>query len=442
MERERVLILGAAGRDFHDFNVSFRDDPRYEVVGFTAAQIPYIACRTYPGELGGRLYPGGLPIWPEEALERVIKDRMVDRCILAYSDLSHLEVMSLASRVLAAGADFGLMGRSTMLESSRPSIAVCAVRTGAGKSQVARYAAEQLRSLGQRTVVVRHPMPYGNLIEEAVQRFSSYEDLAKAATIEEREEYEAHIKKGTVVYAGVDYRAVLRQAEGEADVLIWDGGNNDLPFLRPDLWITVADALRPGHELAYHPGEANFRSADVIVINKANAASDEAVGIIRANAERVNPRASVIVTASKLTVEDPGAIRGRRVLVIEDGPTITHGGMPHGAGFAAAKLCGAAELVDPRPFVSGSLRDVFARYGHIGRVLPAVGYSPEQVRELEDAVNRADCESVIIATPVDLRRLIRMMKPSTAVFYELADMGEPLLRDRIAEFASGIAMRR
>ncbi|MDD4161429.1 MAG: cyclic 2,3-diphosphoglycerate synthase [Methanothrix sp.] len=438
--RERILILGAAGRDFHDFNIFFRDKPQYEVIGFTAAQIPNIALRLYPGKLCGKLYPDGLPIWPQEALEELIKDHCVDRCILAYSDLSHQNVMELASRVLAIGADFSFLGGwHTMLRSRKPVIAVCAVRTGAGKSQAVRYIVDKLRSAGQKAVVVRHPMPYGDLAKEAVQRFSSLQDLDQAElTIEEREEHEAHVRRRTVVYAGVDYEAILRLAESEADVIVWDGGNNDTPFFSPDLWIVVADALRPGHEISYHPGETNFRAADIILINKANSAQEEAVRSIVANAALLNPKASVVVAGSEVIAENPEAIRSKRVLVIEDGPTITHGGMAWGAGMVAAEKYGASEIVDPRLFAVGSIKDVFSSYRHIGKVLPAMGYYPEQVRELEETINNADCDSVVIGTPVDLRRLMKIDKPSTAVFYELVDMYRPFLQDEIFRFISGL----
>lgn len=435
MKRVRILILGAAGRDFHDFNVLFRYNPAFEVVGFTAAQIPRIACRNYPPVLSGELYPEGIPIWPEAELENLITDRLVDRCLLAYSDLSHQSVMDLASRVLAAGADFELAGMRTMLESKRPVIAVCAVRTGAGKSQVTRYIVQALRSAGLKAAVLRHPMPYGNLAEEAVQRFASSSDLDRESlTIEEREEYEAHIKKGTVVYAGVDYEAILRLAEREADVIVWDGGNNDLPFIRPDLWITVADALRPGHETTYYPGSVNFRSAQIIVINKANSAPAEAVASIQASAALLNPGARVIKAASRVVAEDPELIRGKRVLVIEDGPTLTHGGMPFGAGRVAAEIYEASGVVDPRPNARGSIREAFETYSHIGNVLPALGYYPEQIRELEQSVNAADADAVVVATPIDLRRIIRINKPATLVTYELEDMERPRLQDEIMDF--------
>jgi len=440
VKREKILILGAAGRDFHNFNVFFRSRPQFEVVGFTAAQIPQIAWRIYPPELCGNLYPAGLPIWPEDDLEDIIVNYRVDRCILSYSDLHHQDVMDLAERVLAIGADFGFLGGwNTMLKSKKKVIAVCAVRTGAGKSQVVRYIADVIHRAGLRAVVVRHPMPYGNLVDEAVQRFSSRADLDGAnLTIEEREEYERHISKGTVVYAGVDYQAILNRAEEEADMIVWDGGNNDTPFFKPDLWITVADALRPGHEILYYPGETNFRAADLIVINKANSAAEEDIISIEANAARLNPKASVVVAGSAVRAEDPEIIRQKRVLVIEDGPTITHGEMAYGAGEVAARMHGASEIIDPRPYAVGSLKELFSRFRHIGRVLPAMGYYPEQIRELEETINRADCDSVVIASPIDLRRLIKIDKPSTYVLYDLVDMERPLLREKIEEFISGM----
>ncbi len=440
IKRERILILGAAGRDFHNFNVFFRSRPQFEVVGFTAAQIPQIAWRVYPPQLCGSLYPAGLPIWPEEDLEDIIAKYWVDRCILSYSDLHHQAVMDLAERVLAVGADFGFLGGwHTMLKSKKKVIAVCAVRTGAGKSQVVRYIAEVIRKAGLKAVVVRHPMPYGNLVDEAVQRFSSRADLDEAnLTIEEREEYERHISKGTVVYAGVDYQAILDRAEEEADVIVWDGGNNDTPFFKPDLWITVADALRPGHEMLYYPGETNFRAADLIVINKANSAAEEDIISIEANAARLNPKASVVVAGSEVRAEDPEIIRNKRVLVIEDGPTITHGEMAYGAGEVAARMNEASEIIDPRPYAVGSLKELFSKFRHIGRVLPAMGYYPEQIKELEETINRADCDSVVIASPIDLRRLININKPSTYVLYDLVDMARPFLREKIEEFISSM----
>jgi len=439
-KRERILIIGAAGRDFHNFNVFFKSRSEFEVVGFTAAQIPQIAWRIYPPELCGRLYPDGLPIWPEETLEDIIAKYRVDRCILSYSDLSHQAVMDLAGRVLAIGADFGFLGGwHTMLKSKKKVIAVCAVRTGAGKSQVVRYIADVIQRAGLKFVVVRHPMPYGNLVDEAVQRFSSRDELDGAnLTIEEREEYEGHISKGTVVYAGVDYQAILDRAEKEADVIVWDGGNNDTPFFKPDLWITVADALRPGHETSYYPGETNFRAADLIVINKANSAAEEDIISIEVNASRLNPEASVVVASSEVRAEDPEIIRHKRVLVIEDGPTITHGEMAYGAGEVAARMYEASEIIDPRPFAVGSLKELFSKFGHIGKVLPAMGYYPEQIRELEETINKADCDSVVIASPIDLRRLIKIDKPSTYVLYDLVDMDRPFLREKIEEFISAM----
>lgn len=415
--------MGAAGRDFHNFNVIYRSDPERRVVGFTAAQIPNIAFRVYPSDFTGPLYPEGIPIFPESDLERLIGELDVDRCVLAYSDLSNQEVMEIASRVLSCGADFELLGERTMLRSRRPVIAVCAVRTGAGKSQTTRYVVDVLRSLHLNPVVIRHPMPYRDF--RAVQRFSAPGDL-DPLSIEEREEYEPHIMRGTTVYSGVDCERVLREAENEADIIVWDGGNNDLPFVRPDLWITVADAMRPGDELTYYPGNVNFRCADIIVINKVDTAREAAAESIEKNAARLNPRAVVFRAASAISVEDPDLIKGRRVLVIEDGPTLTHGGMRSGAGRAAAEMCGASEVVDPRPFAVGSIRAALERYRHIEDALPALGYYPEQIRELEESINRCECDAVIIATPVDLRRMIRISRPSSYVRYELVDPGHRL----------------
>jgi predicted GTPase len=443
--RRRVLILGAAGRDFHDFNSYFRDRDHYEVVGFTATQIPHIEDRRYPAELAGPLYPQGIPIHPEAELEELIENLAVEQVVLSYSDLKHETVMSLASRALSAGAGFRLLGPGdTMLASSRPVIAICAVRTGCGKSQTCRYIARALRRRGVRPVVIRHPMPYGDLLRQRVQRFASSGDLDAQGdniTIEEREEYEPHVAEGTVVFAGVDYRAVLEAAEGEADVILWDGGNNDLPFLRPDLWITLADPHRAGHELSYHPGESNFRAADIILINKADSASEGAVSRIRASAARLNPRAKVLVASSEVTAESPETIRGKRVLLVEDGPTLTHGEMPFGAGQVAADQYGAAEVIDPRPFARGSLREVYQRFPHLGKLVPALGYWPEQVRDLEETIGAADCDAVIIATPVDLRHLMRIRQPSTRVRYELRDLPGETLEDEIGKFVSRIGSR-
>ncbi len=433
MHRERILILGAAGRDFHNFNVFFRDNADYEVVGFTAAQIPKIDGRRYPKELSGKLYPEGLPIYPEAELERLIRDLSVDRAIFAYSDLSHEQVMHLGSRAMAAGADYTVMGtRRTMIKSSKPVVAVCAVRTGCGKSQTTRYIARLLKQAGKKVVAVRHPMPYGDLAKQRVERLATYEDLAAFdCTIEEREEYESHIDEGTVVFAGVDYGAILSEAEKEADVILWDGGNNDTPFYAPDLWITVADPLRPGHETRYFPGETNFRAADIIVVNKANTARAEDVASVLESARALNPRASAIRAASEVMVDKPELIGGKRVLVVEDGPTITHGGMPYGAGKVAAEKFGAAALVDGRPFARGSIRETYEKYPHIGELLPAMGYYPEQVRELEETINASDADVVLIGTPFDLARLIRIDKPTAKVVYELADMDSPTLADEL-----------
>jgi predicted GTPase len=434
----RVLILGAAGRDFHDFNTCFRDNPRYQVVAFTAAQIPHIEDRRYPASLAGDLYPEGIPIRPEENLEALIGEQGVHQCVLSYSDLKHEAVMSLASRVLAAGSDFRLLGpRSTMLRSRLPVIAICAVRTGCGKSQTCRYAASVLRAAGLRVVVIRHPMPYGDLARMRVQRFATAADLDAEGTnitIEEREEYEPHVAEGTVVYAGVDYAEILARAEREADVILWDGGNNDLPFYEPSLWITLTDPHRAGHELRYHPGEANFRSADLILINKADTAPEGSVEVIRRNAAAVNPRAKIIAAASRVTAEHPELIRGKRVLLIEDGPTLTHGEMPFGAGKVAAEKYGAAEIVDPRPHAVGSLKELYLRFPHLTRELPAMGYYPEQVRELEETIRAADCDTVVVATPIDLRHLIPIRQATTRVRYDLEDLPGPTLRDEIEAF--------
>jgi predicted GTPase len=442
--RRRVLILGAAGRDFHDFNAYFRDREHYEVVAFTATQIPHIEDRRYPAELAGPLYPQGVPIHPEAELEKLIETLGVDQVVLSYSDLKHETVMSLASRALSAGAGFRLLGPGdTMLASSRPVIAIVAVRTGCGKSQTCRYVARALRRRGMRPVVMRHPMPYGDLLRQRVQRFASTEDLdAQGAniTIEEREEYEPHIAEGTVIFAGVDYRDVLAAAEREADVILWDGGNNDLPFVRPGLWITLADPHRAGHELSYHPGEANFRSADVILINKADTAPEGAVSRIRENAARLNPRAKVLVAASEVTADSPETIRGKRVLLVEDGPTLTHGEMPFGAGQVAADKYGAAEVIDPRPFARGSLREIYERFPHLGKLVPAMGYYPEQMRDLEETIAAAECDAVVVATPIDLRHLVRIPRPSTRVRYELVDLPGGTLDEEIGGFVSRISL--
>ncbi len=435
MEKKRVLIMGAAGRDFHNFNVCFRDNEAFEVVGFTATQIPDIEGRVYPPELAGSLYPNGIPIYPEEDLEKLIREKNVDIVVFAYSDVSHEYVMHRASRTIAAGADFLLLGaKGTMLESKKPVISVCAVRTGCGKSQTTRRVADILKKLGKKTAVIRHPMPYGDLTKQIVQRFATYEDLDKHnCTIEEREEYEPHIDRGNVVYAGVDYGKILNEAEKEADVILWDGGNNDLPFYKPDLHIVVADPLRPYHEVTYHPGEANLRMADVVVINKIESAYPEDVQAVRENILEANPDAIVIEAASPIVVDDGEKIRGKRVLVVEDGPTLTHGEMPFGAGVVAAQKYGAAELVDPREFAVGTIAETFEKYPHIGELLPAVGYSERQLKDLEETINKVDADLVVVATPIDLGRVIKMNKPYVRVRYDLQEIGTPTLEDVIRQ---------
>jgi predicted GTPase len=432
--RTTIIIMGAAGRDFHNFNVCFRDNPDYQVVAFTATQIPNIEGRRYPPELTGSLYPEGIPIYPETELDELIHHLQVDQVIFAYSDVPHEYVMHKASQVLVAGADFRLMGAGpTMLKSNQPVVAVCAVRTGCGKSQTTRRVCDLLQQMGKQVVVVRHPMPYGDLVAQAVQRFATYDDLDRhKCTIEEREEYEPHLDRGVVVYAGVDYEAVLRQAEEEADVVVWDGGNNDLPFYQPDLFITVADPHRPGHELRYHPGEANLRAADVVVINKVDTANLEGVTQVRESIYAVNPRAIVVEAASPIFVDDPEAIRGQRVLVIEDGPTLTHGEMAYGAGVVAARRFGAAELVDPRPYAVRSIAATFEKYPHVGPLLPAMGYGDEQIKDLEETINAAECDLVLAATPIDLRRILDVRHPMDRVRYELQVIGRPTLEEVLA----------
>ena len=434
----RVVILGAAGRDFHDFNVRFRSDPEVEVVAFTATQIPNIDGRRYPAALAGERYPDGIPIVPEADLSRIIAEHAVDQAVFSYSDVPHESVMHLASIALAAGAEFRLLApKDTMIPSSRPVIAVCAVRTGCGKSQASRYIAARLREAGRRVAVIRHPMPYGDLVRQRVQRFASAADLDAEGdniTIEEREEYEPHVAAGGVVYAGVDYAAILAEAEREADVILWDGGNNDVPFYRPDLWIAVTDPHRADHGLRYHPGEVNLRCADLVVVNKADTARPEDIETVREITAQVNPEARIVVADSTVTAEDPGVITGRRVLVIDDGPTLTHGGMPWGAGQVAAQRYGAAEVVDPRRYARGSIAALYSKYPHLGNVVPAMGYYPEQIRELEATIAAADCDAVIIGTPIDLARLIELDRPATRVRYELTDRATPTLADEIKTF--------
>ncbi|MBI4791094.1 MAG: GTPase [Chloroflexi bacterium] len=432
---DKIIIMGAAGRDFHNFNVCFRDNPAYNVVAFTATQIPHIEGRIYPAVLAGPLYPNGIPIFPESDLPDLIAKHQANQVIFAYSDVSHEFVMNRASLVLATGADFRLLGpRATMLKSVKPVVAIGAVRTGSGKSQTTRAVAGILKAMGKRVVAVRHPMPYGDLGKQIVERFASYDDLVKyETTIEEREEYEPHIARGTIVYAGIDYLKILRAAEAEADVVLWDGGNNDFPFVQPDLLIVVADPHRPGHELTYYPGETNLRMADVIIINKVDTANVENVNTVRANVRAANPTATIIEAASPIFVDNPGAIRGQRVLVVEDGPTLTHGGMSYGAGIVAAHKFGAREIVDPRPYAVGSIKETFAKYPRTGPVLPAMGYGAEQTGELEATINAAPVDLVLIATPIDLRRVVNIKHHTERVRYELQEIGQPTLTDVLKE---------
>jgi predicted GTPase len=430
---KRVLIMGAAGRDFHNFNVAYRDDPEVDVVAFTATQIPFIENRRYPAELAGSHYPDGIPIYLEKELPRLIRDLYVDEVVFAYSDVSHEYVMHRASKAMASGASFTLLGPdATMLDATVPVVAICAVRTGSGKSQTTRRVVQTIRDGGKTAVVVRHPMPYGDLVAQRVQRFERFEDLDAAnVTIEEREEYEPHIRRGTVVYAGVDYGEILEQAQKECDVLVWDGGNNDLPFYRPAVHITVADPLRAGHEMSYHPGETNFRMADVVVINKIDSATDEQIRQVRGSLASVNPDAMVILARSPVSLEEDVDLHGKRVLVIEDGPTLTHGEMLYGAGVVVAKERGAAEIVDPRRYAVGSMKDVYARY-EIGPVLPAMGYSAEQLKEFESMINAADADVVVIATPIDLRKLVSIEKPAVRASYDLEEaQGSPTIADAL-----------
>lgn len=431
----RTLIMGAAGRDFHNFNTFYRDNADYEVAAFTATQIPNIEGRKYPPELAGKNYPQGIPIYPEADLNRLIEDLEIEQVVFAYSDVPHEYVMHKASQVLAAGADFQLMGSSkTEIKSSKPVVAVCAVRTGAGKSQTTRRVSILLRDMGYKVAAIRHPMPYGDLVAQTVQRYAEYADLDRYdCTIEEREEYEPHIDNGVLVYAGVDYERILRQAEEEVDIILWDGGNNDLPFYTPDLHIVVADPHRPGHELTYHPGEANARAADVFVINKVDTASAEDVMAVRQNLHQLNPSAMVIEAASPLFVDDPSAIRDKRVLVVEDGPTLTHGEMAYGAGWVAARRFGAAEIVDPRPFAVGSILETYRKYPGTGEILPAMGYGDEMMHELEQTINNADVEMVVIGTPINLAGLLKINKPSQRVRYELQEIGQPNLAEILQE---------
>jgi len=436
--RSRVIILGAGGRDFHNFNEYFRQRPDYQVVAFTSTQIPDLEGRSYPRVLAGPLYPKGIPIYSEDELPDLIRNLRVEQVVFAYSDVSHEQLMHVGSTVLAAGASFWLLGPgATSLAARVPVISVCAVRTGAGKSQTTRRVTRILKALGHRIAVIRHPMAYGDLARQRVQRFATLADLDRyQVTIEEREEYEPHIATGTLVYAGVDYRAVVRQAQREADVIVWDGGNNDFPFLRSNLHIVLADPHRAGHELTYHPGETNLRMADVVVINKVDTAPPGGVAQVRGNVTRVNPRAVIIEAASPVQVDDPTLLRGRRALVVEDGPTLTHGGMTYGAGVIAARKYGVAELVDPRPHAVGSIQEVFRHYAHLGPVLPAMGYGVQQVRELEETIAATPCDVVVIGTPVDLRRIITIRVPAVRVRYELEELSTPNLDDVIRKWDS------
>jgi predicted GTPase len=428
---KKILIMGAGGRDFHNFNTAYRQDPETEVVAFTASQIPGIDRRRYPPSLAGELYPAGIPVYPEDRLPDLIRELAVDEVVFAYSDVSHETVMHKASIVLAAGADFTLLGPArTMLRSSKPVIAVGAVRTGAGKSQTSRRIGQILLDRGLRVALVRHPMPYGDLEAMRVQRFASQADIDAAdPTIEEREEYERPVELGLVVYAGVDYAEILAEAEQDADVVIWDGGNNDFPFFRPDLFVVVLDPLRPGHELRYHPGETNVRLADVVVVNKLDTAAPEQVARVLADVDALNPEATVVRAESPVEVADPLAFAGRSVLVVDDGPTLTHGEMAFGAGTVAAEKAGASEIIDPRPWAVGSIADVYERFPHVGHVLPAMGYGHEQLRELEETINRIPCDVVVTGTPIDLGRLIHSRHPILHATYELREVGEPTLED-------------
>ena len=436
MNRTRVLIMGAAERDFHNFNVIYRNDPHSEVVAFTATQIPNIEGRRYPPELSGELYPNGIPILDEADLSRLILGMKVDDVVFSYSDVSHEYVMHKASEVLKCGENFKLLGgKKTMIRSNKPVIAIGAVRTGSGKSQTSRRVAEVLTDVGRRVAIIRHPMPYGNLAKQKVQRFSTIEDLKEhECTIEEMEVYEPHIIRGSVVFAGIDYGAILDKAEKEADIILWDGGNNDMPFYKPDLFLVVVDPHRPGHELLYYPGESNLLMADVLVINKVDTADPENVATVKINIASVNPSATVIEAASPVKVEEPDAIKGKRCLVVEDGPTLTHGGMKFGAGVVAAEKFGASEIVDPRPWITGTIVETFETYPDIGKLLPAMGYGEQQIKDLESTINAADCDAVLIGTPIDLRKVLHIEKPSVRVTYDLKEIGKPTVAEVLTPF--------
>jgi len=440
MKKKRVLILGAAGMDFHIFNTVFRDNEEYEVVAFTMTSEQNLGTveagkRKYPPELTGKLYPKGIPIYSETDMEKIIKEKEIDQVILAYSDLSHVYVMHLASRALASGVDFRLIGiKKAMLKSKKPIIAICAVRTGCGKSQTSQKVCQILHDKGIKFVAIREPMPYGNLVKQTSMRFANYEDLNRhKCTIEEREEYEIYVEKGFVIYSGVDYGVILKEAEKEADVIVWDGGNNEISFYVPDLQIVMADPLRPGHEITYHPGEVNARIADVVIINKVNSAERKNVDIVRKNIREINPRAIIIEANSVVTAENPEKVKGKKVLVVEDGPTLTHGGTSYGAGTIAAKQLGC-EIIDPRPYAVGSIKETYKNFPNLGKVLPAMGYSDEQMKELEDTINKAKCDAVLVGTPFDLARLLKINKPSVRVRYRIEEIGKPDLREIIEDF--------
>ncbi|MFQ5769568.1 MAG: cyclic 2,3-diphosphoglycerate synthase [bacterium] len=437
MHRRKIIIMGAAGRDFHNFNMRYKDNDKYEIVAFTATQIPDIEGRKFPAELAGKLYEQGISIYHENDLKKLIKTHQVDEVVFSYSDVSHEYVQHKASLVNAAGADFVLLSaQNTMLTSSKPVVAICAVRTGCGKSQTTRRVAQILKDMGKKLVVVRHPMPYGDLAAQKCQRFETYDDLNKHnCTIEEREEYEPHLAMATIVYAGNDYKEILRKAQEEADVVIWDGGNNDTPFFKPDLHIVVTDPLRAGHELSYYPGETNLRMADVVIINKQTSSTLASIEQVRENIRKTNPPATIIDAASPIFVEDADVLKGKRVLAVEDGPTLTHGGMKIGAAVVAAEKYGASELIDPRPFLVGSLMETYETYPNIGVLLPAMGYGAQQIRDLEQTINNTDCDAVIIGTPIDLRKLIQINKPAVRVTYELQEIGRPNLQDVLQKIA-------